>query len=157
MTNSTYLPQDDDMSSLEDLLGESQGLVEEASQHDADLKARKRGFVGMSKEEVDFCNSRMQVFEQAKTWKPRENIAVLTCFKCKNCASEQTVFTRWMQSQVSRANPSNRRFDTVLAQVEGLPTITALETRETAACFDCAAGDFGVDMETAYHLEDILK
>lgn len=156
--NATRHEQDasDGLGSLDELLADSMSDQEERAQYIADLKVRKRGFAGMSKEEVDFCNSRMQVFERERIWRPVANIAVFALFKCENCLSEKRVFARWMQQQASRTNATARRFDTVREPIKSLSTITAEEVRKVQLCTSCAH-QFDLDTHGAVSLEEVLK
>lgn len=146
----------DDTDPLEELLAESLSADAERAQFQSDLKARKRGFVGMSAAEVEFCNSRMQAFEQARVWRPIENLAVFARFVCMGCSSERLVFTRYMQAQASRTNPTARRWDTVIKPNAAVPTRCAVERRLTPICPSCAP-QAGLDTHTMVDLQEVLK
>lgn len=145
----------EDFSDLDELLAESMSEAEEKLQYAEDLKARKRGFTGMSKEEVDFCNSRMQAFEQARIWRPIKNLAVFARIECA-CGESRLIFGRWMQQQVSRTNPTARRWDTVPAANKHLPTESAYEVRKTPICPVCAVMQ-DIDTHNAVSLLEAMK
>lgn len=146
----------DALDDLDQLLEESLEGSREREQYQADLKARKRGFTGMSADEVAFCNSRMAAFEQARVWRPVENLAVFTRFKCL-CGQDKLVFTRWMQAQQSRTNATSRRWDTVMAQLPGIPTRCAEELRAVDICPVCAVASRGLDLHNMVKLQEVLK
>lgn len=155
VSNATQF-EPEEVDPLEELLAEVMSDAAERAQYQDDLKARKRSFVGMTKEEVDFCNSRMQVFDQAKTWKPVRNLAVFTRFHCLDCGEVKLVFTRFMQAQVSRTNPTAKRWDTILKPDAEVPTVTAVERRDTSICPVCAVGK-GLDTHSMIDLQEALK
>jgi hypothetical protein len=145
----------DPFADLEGFLSESLDQDKVRSQHKLDLAARKKGFQGMSKAEVDFCNSRMQAFELARIWRATENIAVFTRFCC-SCGQDKLVFTRWMQAQVSRVVATTKHWDTVAKPIEGLPTTVAFEERKVDLCAVCAVQrDF--DTHNMKPLAEVLK
>jgi len=157
VANSTQVADPlDQLDPLAELLLESMSDAQEREAYKADLKARKRGFINMSKEEVDFCNSRMQTFEQARMWKPVENLAVFARFVCTNCNSEKLVFSRWMMAMKSRTNPTTRKWDTVLKPNQHVLTRTAVDRRLVPLCPSCAVAE-GLDTHTMIDLQEALK
>jgi hypothetical protein len=148
VANSAEYEEDSDdggLSELDDLLNDSLSEAREREQYQADLKARKRNFNGMSKEEVDFCNSRMAAFEAARIWRPTANIAVFARITCKNCGDSKRIFSRWMQKQQSRTTATSRRVVTLPGPTKSLPNIVAEEQRVSAVCPTCA---YLLDLDT---------
>jgi hypothetical protein len=146
--------EDLEVDSLDMLLQESVGAKEAEEQHKLDLAARKRGFAGMSKEEVDFCNSRMHAFEMARVWKPDYAIEVWERFCCAGCGQTRTVFSRYMEHHKSRANPTSSRWITV--KETQLPEPTPVkEDREVPVCPKCSPWD--LDPRAMSDLAEVLK
>lgn len=128
--------EDDDPFGLNALVQESLEEVHTRAQYEADLKARKRNFVGMSKEEVDFCNSRMAAFELARIWEADDAISVWFHFTCENCGNQRMVFSRLMEHQQSRTNKTTHRWVTVTeTKFEATPV---KDTRTTPTCARCS-------------------
>ena len=146
----------DDFSELDDLLADSVSAMEEKEAYQADLKARKKNYIGMDVQETAACVARMQAFEQARIWKPLENLAVFARYVCTECSSEKLVFTRFMQAQVARNNPKLRRWDTVQKPLTHLPTRCAVERRVVPLCPSCAVLQ-GLDTHTMVDLTEVLK
>ncbi len=147
---------EDDFSELDDLLQDSVSAMEEKAAYQADLKARKKNYIGMDAAETAACVARMQAFEQARMWKPVENLAVFARYICTDCFTEKLVFTRYMQAQTSRTNPTARRWDTVAQPNKHLPTRTAVERRLVPTCPSCAVLA-GLDTHTMVDLTEVLK
>lgn len=152
----TSSPEEDVFDELDELLQESLDEVATKKQYAEDLKARKRNFTGMSAEEVAYCNSRMQAFEQARIWRPISNLAVFTRFECLNCHDYKTVFTRWMLREKSRLNATAQRWETVDTPKDHLPTDAAIEVRKTSICTSCAPM-LNIDTHGAKPLQEMLK
>ena len=128
----------DPMAGLEALLGESVKVRAEEEQYKKDREARKRGYHGLSKEEVEFCNSRMHAFEMAREWEVVECISVWTQFRCVHCNTVQMVFSRLMEHHQHRRLHHTRRWQTVLStKIESADIVPVIEDRIVPFCEDC--------------------
>lgn len=151
--NSTRPAIDDDFAALDDLLSESLESINAKAQYDADLKARKRNFVGMSKEEVDFCNSRMAAFEAARIWEPQHAISVWQQFCCENCGNQRMVFSRYMEFHQSRSVATTNRWITVPStKMEAMPV---KEVRDVPTCPRCS--EWELDPRLMTDLKEVLE
>jgi hypothetical protein len=148
--------EDDVLDSLDALLNDSLRTVEQQAQYKKDLAARKRGFVGMSKDEVDFCNSRIQAFEMAREWQADAAIAVFQRFTCANCLDTRTIFSRYMEHHQHRRNPTSKRWLTVAKPEGHLPVEAVVEQRPVPLCVSCAP-KAGLDTHTMRDLKEVLK
>lgn len=145
--------EDGEVDALDMLLQESVGVREAEEQYKADRAAAKRGFSGMSKEEVDFCNSRMHAFEMARIWTPTHAISVWQRFCCTNCDNKRMVFSRYMEHHVSRVNKSTNRWVTVReTAMEAMPV---KEDREVPTCPRCSEWD--LDPRAMSDLAEVLS
>lgn len=154
--NSTRPTAADDFDDLDAMMEETLGIDRKEKEYQEDLKQRKRGFSGMSKEEVAFCNSRMAAFEAARIWFPRRNIAVFTKFTCSNCGDQAMMFSRWMQEQQSRREKTSWRWTPAAEPSPSLPNISAYEERPTALCVYCAR-IAGIETHELVKLDNILN
>lgn len=145
----------DDFADLDEDLAKAMQSVEEEQQYKKDLAAKKRGYAGFSKEEIDFINSRMAAFEEARLWRPLRNIAVFTTFRCGGCGDTKRLFTRWMQEQRSRLNAGNRRWITTPSRNEKVETIVADDERQTDICTSCAPKI--MDTHNSRPLNEVLR
>jgi hypothetical protein len=144
--------EDTELDSLDALLQESVGAREAEDQYKLDRAAAKRGFSGMSKEEVDFCNSRMHAFEMARVWTPTHAIGVWQRFCCTNCDQKRMVFSRYMEHHQSRVNPSTHRWVTVKeTKMEATPV---REDREVPTCPRCS--EWALDPRDMAELKEVL-
>lgn len=132
-------PKDEVLDTLDALLAESLAGAEAERQYRADVKARQRGFSGMTKEEVDFCNSRLAAFEMARMWVPDEAIGVWTRFTCAKCGCYHVVFSRYMEHHKHKTNPTASRWLMVQEVRESLREQIGFvrEDREVPTCEDC--------------------
>ena len=143
---------ENDFDDLDDLLKESLAAIEDKKQYEADLKARKRNFVGMSKEEVDFCNSRMAVFEAARIWETQHAISIWAQYHCTNCERDRMVFSRLMEFQQSRHNKTTNRWITVPSTTfEAMPV---KEIREVPVCPRCS--EWELDPRLMADIKEVL-
>lgn len=126
---------DTDLSSLDELLNASMDAKKVEDQYKSDREARKRGFVGMSKEEVDFCNSRMHAFEMAREWDADEAYAVFIQYECEHCGSVRHIFSRIMEHHQHRHVKTTQRWVTVTSTK--LPTTPVMDAKYTPMCMDC--------------------
>jgi hypothetical protein len=142
---------DDPFADLEEMLSASLAEVQQRQQYEADLKARKRGFHGMSKEEVDFINSRMAAFEEARIWEPDGAISVWALYQCK-CGCNRMVFSRYMEHQTSRVNKTTHRWiTTATAKFEAMPV---KELHKVETCPRCSIWE--LDPRLMSELNDVL-
>ena len=157
--NSTFSDpaEADPFAALEELLVESTQALRDKAQYDLDLKARKRGFQGMSQEEVDFCNTRMAVFEMARQWEADKAIGVFVRFTCGSCGNYTVAFSRWMEHHNHRFNPTAKRWIAVSELREQFhESVTfAREDREVDTCEDCE--EVADALEELPTLEEVLK
>ncbi len=144
---------EDDLSELDALLEESVEADQERQQYQVDLKARKRGFHGMSQEEVQFCNSRMAAFEAQRVWQTTHAISVWAHYTCTRCDSMRQVFSRFMEHQQSRQVKSTHRWVTVGATL--LEATPVKETRFTPECARCSEWD--LDPRAMVELKEVLE
>lgn len=145
--------EDEGFAALDALLDESLGAVREKAQYEADLKMRKRGFHGMSKEEIDFCNSRMAVFEAARIWETQYAVSIWTLFQCQNCKRDRMVFSRLLEHQQSRHNAATRRWVTVnKTTFEATPV---KELRPVPTCPRCS--EWELDPRLMTDLKEIFE
>lgn len=143
---------DQDFLELDTLLAKAEGAIAAEEQYKRDREAAKRGFHGMSKEEVDFCNSRMHAFEMARIWTPTHAIGVWQRFCCTNCGQARTVFSRYMEHHQSRLNPTTHRWLTVSeTKMEATPV---REDREVPTCPKCS--EWELDPRLMSDLKEIL-
>lgn len=145
---------DPDFGDLEALLHDSLQDERAKAQHKKDLEARKRGFVGMSAEEVAFCNSRMEAFEMAREWEARASYAVFQRFCCTNCGSVKTVFSRYMELHRHRRNPTARRW--LAVQDTKFHPECVVEERTVPLCVDCGPRE-DLDTHNMRPFAEILK
>lgn len=132
-------PVSDDLGldSLDALLQESTDAQQAEAQYKADREAQKRNFTGMSREEVEFCNSRMRAFEMARVWEPSHAIEVWQRFCCLGCGRDRMVFSRYMEFHKHRHNATTSRWVTV--KETKLPEPTPVrEDREVPVCPRCS-------------------
>lgn len=146
-----------EVDTLDALLAESLGAVEAEARYAKDREAKKRGFTGMTREEIEFCNSRMHAFEMARQWDADRAVAVFTGFHCTHCDTVQTVFSRLMEHHKSRFNRTTTRWVTV--KETAMPLTTAYEQREVPMCQDCLGNAGLVDPldESVPWLEDLIN
>lgn len=160
VANSTRLEpesdSDDQLDSLDALLAESVQVSAQEQQYKKDRDMRKRGFVGMSAQEVEFCNTRMAAFEMAREWKADKAIAIFQRFTCTNCAETRTIFSRFMEHHQHRRNPTAARWLTVKKAGEGLPMEAVVEHRPMEMCVFCVH-QFGLDLHSPRSLVEVLK
>jgi hypothetical protein len=143
---------DVEVDSLDALLQESVGARDAEEQYKLDRAAAKRGFSGLTKEEVDFCNSRMHAFEMARIWTPTHAISVWQRFCCLNCDNKRMVFSRYMEHHVSRVNATTHRWVTVKeTPMEAMPV---KEDREVPTCPKCSEWD--LDPRCMSDLKEVL-
>lgn len=143
---------DADFAELDSLLAKAEDRIEAEAQYKLDREARKRDFVGMSAEEVAFCNSRMHAFEMARIWKPTHAISVWQQFCCTNCGQKRMVFSRYMEHHQSRTNATTHRWLTVAeTKMEATPV---REEREVPTCPRCS--EWELDPRLMSELKEIL-
>lgn len=127
---------DNDFADLDELLLQSVDAVMAEQQYKKDRELKKRGYTGLSKEEVDFCNSRMHAFEMARQWDPVKAVAVFAQYTCAECDSARTVFSRLMEFHQHRFTKTSNRWLTVeTTKLENIQTV--LEDRQVPMCMDC--------------------
>lgn len=144
--------EDLDFAELDAMLAKAEDRIEAEAQYKLDVAARKREFVGMSKEEVDFCNSRMHAFEMARIWEPTHAISVWQMFCCTNCGRDRMVFSRLMEHHKSRVNATTHRWLTVATtKMEAMPV---KEIREVPTCPRCSEWD--LDPRLMSDLKEVL-
>lgn len=123
---------------LDMLLNESLAQVRAKEQYKKDREAAKRGYVGLSKEEVEFCNSRMRAFELAREWDADRCVAVWTQFVCAQCDTGQTIFTNLLEHWQHRHVRSTQRWVQVTeTKVENIESVVKQVT--LPMCLDCAS------------------
>jgi DNA-directed RNA polymerase subunit M/transcription elongation factor TFIIS len=144
----------DDLSDLDELLDESMETVRAKAQYEADLKARKRNFVGMSREEVEFCNSRMAAFELARIWELQYTISVWAIYECQKCGRERMVFSRLMEHQVSRNNAKTTRWVMVEKTDPEAEQYAVKEIRQVPTCPRCS--EYELDPRMMTDLKEVL-
>lgn len=137
--NATRFENDDPFAELNLMVDEAMRTTAAEAQYAQDLKAKKTGYQGLTKEEVDFCNSRMAAFEAARIWKPIRNIAVFTKFVCSNCNDQSLLFSRWLQEQQGRVQKTSKRWTPVKEPTKELPNVSAVEERLGGLCIYCAS------------------
>lgn len=139
---SDTLDLDQDLMGLDQLLQASVSAAEAEAQYKRDRELRRKGYAGLSKEEVDFCNSRMHAFEMAREWDVEAAYAVFVQVVCTRCDTARMIFSRLMEKHQHRRVRTTKRW---LAVAETKAEIqTALEHREVPMCMDCM-GEFGLD------------
>jgi hypothetical protein len=142
---------------LDMLLAESVTAVEAETQYKRDRAAKAKGFTGLSKEEVEFCNSRMAAFEMAREWDADRAIGIYSKFSCAQCGRYSLVFSRYMEHHKHRRNPTAFRWITVREPAAQFQDDLELvrEDRTVATCEDCdgVAGQEDEMME----LKEVLK
>ena len=156
VANSTQFADDSDdlFDSLDALLAESVTTAEQERQYALDRKARKSNFTGMSKQEVDFCNSRMAAFEMAREWIGDKSLAVFARYTCTNCLDTKTVFTRYMEHHKHRRNPTAHRWLAVTSTKFHPEAV--FESREVPMCVSCAPMA-DVDTHSMRTLQEAMK
>lgn len=130
--------EEEQVDSLDALLAESVAEVEAKAQYISDRKAAAKGYAGLSKEEVEFCNSRMRAFELARVWKADKAISVWVRSTCKNCRAVQTIFSRLMEHHKHRENRSASRWIVVTTTRFGTPAV--ISEQVVPMCVNCASG-----------------
>lgn len=142
---------------LDLLLAESIGALEAEAQYKRDRVARAKGFTGLTKEEVEFCNSRMAAFEMAREWIADRAIGIYTKFTCAQCGCYHLVFSRFMEHHKHRRNSTTSRWVTVAAPAERFADDLELvrEDRTVASCEDCD-GIEGLE-DSLRTLEEVLR
>jgi predicted amidohydrolase YtcJ len=141
---------------LDALMAESVERLEAERQYKADREAARKGFAGMSKEEVDFCNSRLRAFEMAREWDADRCIAVFVQYVCEKCDTGQTIFSRLMEHHQHRRNPKTHRWVTVKDSKLELETV--FDQKTVPMCVNCV-DELGLEDPTAEDipwLEDVL-
>lgn len=125
-----------DLLGLDALLVESVEARDAEAQYKADRESARKGFAGMSKEEVDFCNSRMAAFELAKIWSPEYAVSVWNVYQCACGAKPRTVFSRYMEFHRSRVKDTTTRWLTVKeTKLEPVhPVKSVIEVPECPRC-----------------------
>lgn len=127
---------DSDLLSLDALLQESMQDKLAKEQYKKDRAAAARGYVGLSKEEVEFCNSRLRAFEMAREWDVDRAIAVFAHYHCQQCDTARIVFSRLMEHHKHRHNPTAHRWVTVeKTNIKELQPV--LEDRPVPMCTTC--------------------
>ena len=120
---------------LDVLMAESMEAVEAQAQYKRDREAQKRGFVGMSKEEVEFCNTRLRAFEMAREWEADRAIAVFVGYVCERCDTARVIFSRLMEHHNHRFNRTAHRWITV--KDTKLTATTVYDQVDVPMCGDC--------------------
>lgn len=154
--NSTQPTDDDDFADLESLLDESMKDAREKAQYKRDRETARKGYSGLSKEEVEYCNTRMRAFELAREWEVAEAIAVFAQFTCVRCDTARTAFTRLMERHQHRFVKTTSRWVTVKeTKLEEIQTV--VEDRQVPMCLDCCEelGFEKVSQDTPW-LNDVL-
>jgi hypothetical protein len=147
---------DDDFAGLDDLLAESMEKKNAEDQQKRDREAARKGYPGMSKEEVEFCNSRMRVWEMQREWDADDCIAVFQHFHCLHCDTARVVFSRLMEHHQHRFVKTTSRWVTV--KESKIEARTVLEDREVPMCVDCMEEfDFEPIGEDTPWLPDVLN
>lgn len=145
---------DTDLASLDSLLCESMEKKQLDDQYKADRDRKGKGYAGMSKEEIDFCNSRMHAFEMAREWDADYALAVFQQFTCDKCQTTRVVFSRLMEHHQHRRVKTTQRWMTV--NTTKLPMSTVVEDRPVPMCVDCME-DYGLaSTADSPWLEDVL-
>jgi hypothetical protein len=149
---------DNPFADLEQFLDEHAQEAADRGQYEADINLRKRGWPGMSQEEIAFINSRMEAFEARRIWRPERNIAVFAKYVCA-CGQDKLVFTRWMQYQQSRVNALSRRWVALTKPpAKGkLPESAAYEVRNVPMCPVCAVAERDIDTHGMQELQEVFK
>jgi hypothetical protein len=145
----------DQPDALDLLLAESVSAVEADRQYKADKAARAKGFTGLTKEEVDFCNSRMAAFEMAREWTADKAIGIYTKFTCGGCGCYHLVFSRFMEHHKHRRNATASRWVTVVAPADTLDVELVREERTVPTCEDC--DEISNQEDSLRTLEEVLK
>lgn len=150
------LDEPDPFADLNALLTESVADRERAEQHKRDRELARKGFPGLSREEVEFCNSRMREWELAREWEVDRTLAVFQQFTCLQCGTAHVVFSRFMEHHQHRFVASTTRWVTV-KETKAEQVESAIEDRPVPMCADCAPG-MGVEVLTGDTpwLEDVL-
>jgi thiol-disulfide isomerase/thioredoxin len=154
--NATRPAPVDDFADLESLLQDSMKDKREREQYQKDREMARKGYAGLSKEEVEYCNSRMRAFELAREWDVAEAIVVFQQFYCPHCDKARTIFSRFMERHQHRFVKSTSRWLTVKS-TELEEVLTVLEDRTVAMCLDCME-EFGYEKvsEDTPWLNDVL-
>jgi thiol-disulfide isomerase/thioredoxin len=108
--NATRPAPVDDFADLESLLQDSMKDKREREQYQKDREMARKGYAGLSKEEVEYCNSRMRAFELAREWDVAEAIVVFQQFYCPHCDKARTIFSRFMERHQHRFVKSTSRW-----------------------------------------------
>ena len=146
---------DDDFAALDQLLSESTTAAEAEAQYKKDRESLRRGYAGLSREEVAFCNSRMHAFEMAREWDVEAAYAVFVQHTCMKCGTARTVFSRLIEKHQHRRVATTKRW--LVVSETKLPLQVAVEERELAMCLDCM-GDYGLALtEDTPWLEDLIN
>jgi hypothetical protein len=145
---------EDDFDSLDALLADSLTTAAQERQYQLDRKARKANFTGMSREEVEFCNSRMAAFEMAREWIADKALAVFARYNCTNCLDTKTVFTRYMEHHKHRRNPTASRW--LAVQSTKFHPEAVYEDRSVAMCTTCAP-KANVETHSMRTLQEAMK
>lgn len=146
-----------EFASLDSLLNESMEKRQLEDQYKRDRESRSKGYSGMSKEEIDFCNSRMHAFEMAREWDADYALAVFVQNTCLVCGSARTVFSRLMEHHQHRRVRTTQRWLVVASTKVNISP--CVEEREVPMCVDCMETTFGLEVicENTPWLSDILE
>lgn len=144
-----------DFADLDQFLADSLHQVDQDKQYKADRKAAANGYSGMTKEEVEFCNSRMRAFEMARVWEADKTIAVFRRYCCDTCGQYLTVFHQYMEHHKHRHNATASRWISTLEAK--FPPEPVLEVEEVPFCQSCAASEYGISLRNMRSLEEVIN
>jgi hypothetical protein len=150
-------PDIEPLDALDALLAESVEQAEAAARYKRDREAAKRNFVGMSKEEIEFCNTRMRAFELAREWDADDCIAIFKGYVCGKCDKSRVVFSRLMEHHQHRRVATTHRW--VMVKESKLAPRTVYEEVDVPMCMDCVE-EYGMAHPLADEtpwLEDVLN
>lgn len=144
---------DPDFQDLDDLLTQSVTTQQAEAQYKADREAARKNFAGMSKEEVDFCNSRMRAFEMAKVWDAKYAISIWAIYECQNCDRQRMVFSRLMEFHQHKTVATSNRWITV-AETKCEDVYPVKEIRPVPTCPRCS--EWELDPRQMTDLSEVL-
>lgn len=90
----------------------------------------------------------LQAIIDADIWRPVSLVAFFTEQRCDGCGSHHHVFLQYMEQQVLRTKPSDKRWVRVSHPEPHLTKEVLIQVHRTHVCPDCC-GDHGFDLESA--------